>query len=349
LTKFGTVATWGYGASGCLGHGNYTSFTSPKLVQYENNEYLNDIISLECGGYHTISISSKFKVFSWGRGDVGQLGHYKDQLVKDRMGLVQLKPRNIEFFENVPLVQAACGEAHTLLLDKWGRVWAFGWHQLGQLGVGKISKEYLIHEVKGLPKIAKVYTGAIFSMSISTEGTVHVWGCGENGQLGLGADIKESIVPIKLSLGNELDPKHVIEGICGSSHAIVMTDDGVLYGWGQGTFHSDTESQPKNRLIKSSNVAIKLDYVESVHKYLLKKKTPKVTKQKQYYSRKHSPEKIVEISTLSSHKSDDRDNLNSKFEEPVKFRNNLPTPSVPFKRKPSTTVPYKSSRVNTKM
>jgi alpha-tubulin suppressor-like RCC1 family protein len=33
LTSFGTVASWGYGASGALGHGNYTSYTAPKLVQ----------------------------------------------------------------------------------------------------------------------------------------------------------------------------------------------------------------------------------------------------------------------------------------------------------------------------
>ena len=32
LTSIGTVASWGYGASGCLGHGNYVSYTSPKLI-----------------------------------------------------------------------------------------------------------------------------------------------------------------------------------------------------------------------------------------------------------------------------------------------------------------------------
>lgn len=27
LTVFGQVASWGYGASGCLGHGDYISYT----------------------------------------------------------------------------------------------------------------------------------------------------------------------------------------------------------------------------------------------------------------------------------------------------------------------------------
>lgn len=129
-----------------------------------------------------------------------------------------------------------------------------------------------------------------------------------------------------------------------------MTDDGVLYGWGQGTFVLDTEYQQQNKLIKSSDIGIKLDYVESIHKFLLKKKAPKVAKQKQYYSRKCSPEHIVEISTLTSHKSDDQDDISSssKYHKPSLLRNNLPTPSVPFKKKPCAIVSYNSSRSNTK-
>jgi len=32
LTNTGQVTTWGYGASGVLGHGNHISYTNPKLV-----------------------------------------------------------------------------------------------------------------------------------------------------------------------------------------------------------------------------------------------------------------------------------------------------------------------------
>ena len=92
------------------------------------------------------------------------------------MGLVQLTPRHAEYFSEVPILQAACGEAHSLLLDKWGRIFSFGWHQLGQLGAGKISQGYDIHLIKGVPPMKKIYAGAVFSMSISTEGKVYVWG-----------------------------------------------------------------------------------------------------------------------------------------------------------------------------
>ncbi|CAI2377265.1 unnamed protein product [Moneuplotes crassus] len=335
LTSFGTVATWGYGASGCLGHGNYTSFTSPKLVQVKDEEYLNEIDTIECGGYHTICISNSHSVYSWGRGDVGQLGHYKGQLAKDKMGLVQLTPKLIEYFQEVPIIQAGCGEAHTLLLDKWGRIFSFGWHQLGQLGVGKVNDGFSINYIKGIPKISKIFSGAIFSMAISSHGKVYTWGCGESGQLGLGVEIKESVIPIQIGVGTEFEQKNVIEGICGSSHSIVMTDEGEIYAWGQGEIKSKSDSK-ELKYIKASNVGTVLTHVETIHKFLLKKKTPKVSKPLRYYSQRCSPEKIVEISTISSPKdSDDSGKLEkSALQKASLLRNNLPSSRVPFKKKP---------------
>jgi alpha-tubulin suppressor-like RCC1 family protein len=94
------------------------------------------------------------------------------------MGMVMLQPMHLEYFQDVPIVQIACGEAHSIALDRWGRLFAFGWNQLGQLGVGKVSdnQQYRIHLVKNLPPIRCVYSGAIFSMSISLEGKVYTWG-----------------------------------------------------------------------------------------------------------------------------------------------------------------------------
>jgi len=339
LTTYGTVATWGYGASGCLGHGSYTSFTSPKLVQLEGEEYLSDIQNIECGGYHTICISKTNSVYTWGRGDVGQLGHYKDQLSNDKMGLVQLSPKILEYFSDVPIVQASCGEAHSLLLDQWGRVFSFGWHQLGQLGAGKVTEGFSIHIVQEIPKISKIYSGAIFSMALSSNGKIFVWGWGENGQLGLGIQIKESIVPIQVGIGTEFEAKTVIEGVCGNSHAIVLTSDGEIFGWGQGILKDSNSTDSKEiKYIKSSNIGTKLSHVESIHKFLLKKKAPKTVKVLRYYSQRCSPEKIVEISTLSSNKNAEEYSKcgKSRLQKASLLRNNLPNSKIPFNKKPYT-------------
>jgi alpha-tubulin suppressor-like RCC1 family protein len=67
---FGTVASWGYGASGCLGHGNRISYTSPKIINCGaiESKFINYI---ECGGYHNGAITSEGELVMWGRSDVG--------------------------------------------------------------------------------------------------------------------------------------------------------------------------------------------------------------------------------------------------------------------------------------
>jgi hypothetical protein len=66
LTGDEQVASWGCGASGCLGHDNYLSYSSPKLI-----ENLKNITSIECGGYHNAALDSRGQIFTWGRSDVG--------------------------------------------------------------------------------------------------------------------------------------------------------------------------------------------------------------------------------------------------------------------------------------
>lgn len=71
----GRVLSWGYGGSGCLGHGDYNTVTQPKVIEGIRER----VVFVEAGGYHNgviaqSSLQDKTKVFVWGRGDVGQLG-----------------------------------------------------------------------------------------------------------------------------------------------------------------------------------------------------------------------------------------------------------------------------------
>ena len=55
-----------------LGH-NY-NIKEPKEIKLPN------VISLSCGGFHTIAITEDNKLYSWGLNEDGQLGlgHYND-------------------------------------------------------------------------------------------------------------------------------------------------------------------------------------------------------------------------------------------------------------------------------
>jgi hypothetical protein len=90
---------------------------------------------------------------------------------------------------------------------------------------------------------------------------------------------------------------------------MVLTESGGIFGWGQGILRDEIGEDSydsSNKNSKRQKIEIKsfdihqVQYVESCHKFLLKKKEPIVLKPKQYYSRRCSQDKNVEISTISS-------------------------------------------------
>ena len=69
-----------------------------------------------CGGVHTLGLSKKGHVYSWGRGEGGQLGHAFEDLEKPSdFEIFLTKPRKIAYFLNKGIIvtKIACGDAHS--------------------------------------------------------------------------------------------------------------------------------------------------------------------------------------------------------------------------------------------
>ncbi|XP_072439989.1 probable E3 ubiquitin-protein ligase HERC3 [Chiloscyllium punctatum] len=81
LTKDGLVFTFGAGSFGQLGHNSTEDETKPHLLGYLFGKKVSQIA---CGSFHTLAfVPSIGKIFSFGRGEKGQLGNRetKDQLL----------------------------------------------------------------------------------------------------------------------------------------------------------------------------------------------------------------------------------------------------------------------------
>ena len=69
VTADGACLTWGFGASGRLGHGDEGSRSSPVRVGG-----LEQITKIACGWSHNVALSSDGLAYTWGWGSYGQLG-----------------------------------------------------------------------------------------------------------------------------------------------------------------------------------------------------------------------------------------------------------------------------------
>ncbi|OMJ69936.1 hypothetical protein SteCoe_32205 [Stentor coeruleus] len=257
VTIDGKVLTWGYGASGCLGHESKKSCSYPTAI---NSIFNKNISYLECGAYHTAAISSLGELFTWGRGDVNQLGLPSEKLLKDDIGQCALKPIRVKWLKNVNSI--SCGEAHTIVLTTEGKIFSFGWNEDGQLGLESTN-----NEVKIPKKALKVSAGALFSGCLLENGDIFLWGSGEQGQLGLGNSINSVKKPTKVqNIG------FIVDFICGENSVLALNRDGKIFGWGQGIVANFTDTKhfpPGSDII--CYLPHLLSEVDIVHKVLMRK------------------------------------------------------------------------------
>lgn len=186
LMMDGKVYSWGLGEGGLLGLGGTETQLSPKLISSLNN--LN-ITYVACGGLHTLAINKQGHVYSWGRGEGGQLGIPSDQYDSKTQEPFSSTPKRVRgAIDGRIIVKVAAGEAHSLALTQNGEVYGWGYTNSGQLGLGytsdsyevnapkqpsRISEPVLIDRLKPL-KIIDIFAGATFSFFMTDKKEVNI-------------------------------------------------------------------------------------------------------------------------------------------------------------------------------
>eukprot|EP00826_Nyctotherus_ovalis_P042427 TRINITY_DN4360_c0_g2_i8.p1 TRINITY_DN4360_c0_g2~~TRINITY_DN4360_c0_g2_i8.p1 ORF type:complete len:327 (-),score=43.35 TRINITY_DN4360_c0_g2_i8:164-1144(-) len=123
-----------FGKAGALGHGNKTHLGLPKKVAYFEKHNI-EIKQISAGRYHTVALSTKGQVFTWGRGSYGVLGNGSSSsmmspVLLDSFGDSQEKGTNGE------IVKIDSANNFTGVLTKAGDILTWGENEYGQMGTG---------------------------------------------------------------------------------------------------------------------------------------------------------------------------------------------------------------------
>lgn len=102
----GEVYGWGYNDKYQLGLRHRYNQERPQLIKSLLHE---KIIQVACGQQHSLALTNDGKVYSWGLGVFGQLGHSR---LSD-----EASPTLIQHLEGYRIVQVACGAHHSLVRD----------------------------------------------------------------------------------------------------------------------------------------------------------------------------------------------------------------------------------------
>jgi len=222
---------------GILGHGEgVTRLNTP--TRHPSPLGGERAVSVSAGGCHSLALTAGGRVWSWGFGSRGMLGHGNEQQ--------QLLPKKVEAFDGQRVVAVSAGAQHSLALTTDGSVWSWGSGGFGQLGHGDDEQKQLLpKKVEALAgqRVVAVSAGLMHSLALTADGSVWSWGNGAFGKLGHG-DEQCQLLPKKIEAFAD---QRVVTVSTGAHHSFALTADGAVWSWGLGAFgqlgHGDWQAQ----------------------------------------------------------------------------------------------------------
>ncbi|XP_056297890.1 probable E3 ubiquitin-protein ligase HERC4 [Pseudoliparis swirei] len=224
LTRDGGVLSSGHNAQGQLGRKKAKNEKKPGRV-----EGLGNVVSIACGQDHCLAVSASGHVFSWGAGEDGQRGILPDQLCN--------RPSRVPIPLQIPVIQVACGNSHSLALTRGGDVFSWGLNSHGQLGLGKeVALQYVPDLLVALTGVAvtQISAGATHTLFLTLPGRVYCCGANAAGQLGLNR--VDANGRFNVCMVPALRARGVSFISCGEAHSAALTRDGEVLTFGEGRY-----------------------------------------------------------------------------------------------------------------
>lgn len=223
----GKLYACGEGTNGRLGLGDNNNVSEPKPIPFLS-QYVIKKVAVHSGGKHALALTQDGKVFSWGEGEGGKLGHGNGNSLD--------KPRLIEALKSKRIRDIACGSGHSAAISSNGELYTWGLGEYGRLGHGDIAnqlKPKLVDALVG-QRVIQVACGSrdAQTMALTEDGRVYTWGDGDFGKLGRGGS-DGCYVPLAVDRLNSLG---VIQVECGAQFSLALTKYGEVWTWGKGDY-----------------------------------------------------------------------------------------------------------------
>eukprot|EP00941_MAST-03F_sp_MAST-3F-sp1_P003873 g3873.t1 len=156
----------------------------------------SDLVKEELLYFQITDHNYQRRLYTWGRGEYGQLGH------GDRRSIQGPRVVSALLFKRVKCVSLGTSHSAALTFDNQTYTWGYGGD--GRLGHGNekdvlVPKilEALIHE-----RVTSVVCGELHTAALTYEGDLYTWGLGKDGRLGHG-DRNSHFSPVKVVLSEE--------------------------------------------------------------------------------------------------------------------------------------------------
>jgi alpha-tubulin suppressor-like RCC1 family protein len=162
LCADGSVWGWGDNFQGQIGVTNESDLIAPVQVTS-----LTNAVALSGGYNHSLALLSDGTVMAFGDNNDGQLG---DGTNNSGSSI----PISVSALSNI--VAIATGFENSLALDKYGRVFVWGFGGDGELGDGTENSTNVPVPVAGLSNVVSIAVGGAADLAMTANGKIYEWG-----------------------------------------------------------------------------------------------------------------------------------------------------------------------------
>ena len=142
-------------------------------------------------------------------------------------------------------------DSNALFVTINDKVFGMGNNKHGVCGLGHnkpIQKPQLIPELCD-KCVKEFFNGVDFVLCLTSDNNLFGWGKNDDGQLGIGCAKKyRHFEPQLIEFFND---KNIVQVCCGTFYTLVLTEEGVVYGWGDNTYGQTGSGQRSDKFIAS--------------------------------------------------------------------------------------------------
>uniref|UniRef100_A0A8B9JA07 Regulator of chromosome condensation 2 n=1 Tax=Astyanax mexicanus TaxID=7994 RepID=A0A8B9JA07_ASTMX len=268
ITTEGKLWSWGRNEKGQLGHGDTKRLDAPKLVEGLGDEV---IVAAACGRNHTLALTEKGTLFSFGENKLGQLGQgtQTDAVLTPAPVRLVLINEPVVMYNGQPLVKVSCGAEFSMVVDCKGNLYSFGCPEYGQLGHNSDGKfiaraQRIEFDCELIPRRVAIFIektkdgqvlpvpnvvardvacGANHTLVLDSQKRVFSWGFGGYGRLGH-TEQKDEMVPRLVKLF-DFPGRGASQIYCGYQCSFAVNEMGGLFFWGVTNTSRESTMYPK--------------------------------------------------------------------------------------------------------
>ena len=221
------VCAWGSGSNFQLGTGSTGLALTPHKV-----DALREVTvrSLAASKFHSVALTLDGRLFTWGWGRGGRLGHQESHIHSGNGA--QIFPRPVGGLLGKKVIAVGAAKHHMVAVTSAGDVFTWGSNRDGKLGYQAVDTQVVPRKVAALKNVVATRAAAANRNTavLTSDGEVYTWGANSYGQLGYGtSDSGSNPSPRRV---DALKGKVVRQVALSKRHAVVVMEQGEVYTWG---------------------------------------------------------------------------------------------------------------------